>query len=75
MGYHSPACSWITSTGPVSKADEAADEAAYASREKKRKNQISLNKREGRDEHDLEDRLSSWIEKCPVCYTRKGEDR
>jgi hypothetical protein len=74
VGYHSPACSWITSTGPVSKADEAADEAAYASRERKRKNQISLIKREGRDEHDLEDRLGSWIEKCPVCYTRKGED-
>jgi hypothetical protein len=27
--YHSPRLSWIISTGPASKADDAADEAVY----------------------------------------------
>lgn len=71
QGYHSPCLSWITSTEPASKANDAADEAAYTLREKKRQCCIVRNKREGRDWCDLNQRLVSWIGKCPICYVRK----
>ncbi|KAH7369685.1 hypothetical protein BKA65DRAFT_470943 [Rhexocercosporidium sp. MPI-PUGE-AT-0058] len=44
--YHSPRLSWITSTGPASEANNAADEAAYAKRKHKRQTDMTRNQRE-----------------------------
>lgn len=67
QGYYSPRLSWITSTRPASKADEAA----YTSREQKRQSEKARNLREGRDWSGLDVRLDLWMEKCPICHVRK----
>ena len=69
--YHSPRLSWITSTGPASEANNAADEAAYAKRQHKRQTDMARNQREGRDWSDIDNRLLSWLGKCPICYIRR----
>ena len=61
QGYYSPRLRWITSTGPASKADDAADEAAYTSWEQKRHIEKARNLREGRDWSGLEVRLASLL--------------
>jgi hypothetical protein len=74
QGYYSPRLSWITSTKPASKADDAADaadEAAYTSREQKRQSEKARNLREGRDWSGFDVRLGSWMEKFPICHVRK----
>ena len=72
QGYHSPRLSWITSTGPASTADDdAADEAAHTLREQQRQSRIARTKREGCDWSDLDMRLLSWMEECPICHIRQ----
>jgi hypothetical protein len=60
-GYHSPCTSWIISTGLASEANDTADEISYTLREQERQSRIARNKREGRDQTDLGQRLGSWI--------------
>jgi hypothetical protein len=70
QGYYSPRLSWITSTGPASRADDAADEAAHTLREQQRQSRMARTKREGRDWSDLDMRLLLWMEECPICHIR-----
>ncbi|KFZ24670.1 hypothetical protein V502_00854 [Pseudogymnoascus sp. VKM F-4520 (FW-2644)] len=66
QGYYSPRLSWITSTGPASKADDA-----HTSRKQKRQSEKARDLREGRDWFGLDVRLASWMENCPICHVRK----
>ena len=69
--YHSPSTNWITSTRPASEVNDTADEISYTLRERKRESRIARNIHEGRDQSDLDQRLGSWLEKCPICLVRK----
>jgi hypothetical protein len=70
-GCSSPGGTWITSTGNATEAEDAADEAAYMLREKKRKCDRERIRREGRDECDMRGRLNSWMDKRPICHIQK----